>query len=324
MAMLHRLKSTLILFKAKILKRYTPLIAHFTISTNCNFRCRYCKVWKKRKKDLKTEKVFLLLDILKKYGIQRLAIGGGEPLLRKDIGKIIDYSKKKGFYTTITTNGYYLKDRVKYLKNIDAIIVSLDGNEFVHDKQRKKGTFKKIITGIKLAKKAKLNIWTNTALTNISSRNIDYIFYFTKKYKTTAYFQPIRKNSDTARNFDMYKIKEVTKTIRKIADAKRRGINIGQSFETLRKFSKKYPCQSKKCYAGKLHIEIDPEGNMYPCQEVYGEFKPKNIFKDGFERAYKNIKNFKCEGCNCSSICELNSLLSLKLEPIINTIKKQR
>ena len=56
------------------------------------------------KDELSTEEIKKGLDILKKLGIVELVLSGGDPLLRDDIGEIIDYASKL-FVTTVYDNG---------------------------------------------------------------------------------------------------------------------------------------------------------------------------------------------------------------------------
>ena len=92
------------------------------------------------------------LDILKKrikhlrkLGITRLEILGGEPLLRKDLPKLCDFVTKENFLYTIVTNGEYLssldKRAINSLKSASDVIISIDSYGELHDKSRTSGTF---------------------------------------------------------------------------------------------------------------------------------------------------------------------------------------
>ena len=52
-----------------------------------------------------TREVFRLFDEIAAMGTIRIGLWGGEPLIRDDIGDILEYGKKKGFYITMDTNG---------------------------------------------------------------------------------------------------------------------------------------------------------------------------------------------------------------------------
>ncbi|MCD6412115.1 radical SAM protein [bacterium] len=53
---------------------------------------------------------------MKSLGTKRIQFTGGEPLLRKDIGKIIDYCKKLGILTTVSASGVKVKEKIKKIK----------------------------------------------------------------------------------------------------------------------------------------------------------------------------------------------------------------
>ncbi len=55
-------------------------------------------------RELAAEEIKKGFDILKKIGVVELVISGGEPLLRDDIGEILDYASKL-FVTTVYDNG---------------------------------------------------------------------------------------------------------------------------------------------------------------------------------------------------------------------------
>ena len=78
-----------------------PHHAQWLVTRKCNYRCLGCNVWKEQdKNELSTEEIKKGLDILKKIGIVELVLSGGDPLLRDDIGEIVEYASKL-FVTTV-------------------------------------------------------------------------------------------------------------------------------------------------------------------------------------------------------------------------------
>jgi MoaA/NifB/PqqE/SkfB family radical SAM enzyme len=65
------------------------------------------------------------LDILRKMGIMELVLSGGDPLLRDDIGIILDYASKH-FVTTVYDNGSMAAKKVDCLRNVDFVAISID------------------------------------------------------------------------------------------------------------------------------------------------------------------------------------------------------
>jgi MoaA/NifB/PqqE/SkfB family radical SAM enzyme len=66
---------------------------------------------------------------LKRLGVYKLNIGGGEPLLREDTPEIIKFAKDLGFRIYISTNGTYTQKLwTEFKEYVDVIGLSLDGS----------------------------------------------------------------------------------------------------------------------------------------------------------------------------------------------------
>ena len=127
--------------------------ASFDVTLNCTSKCEYCSNWRASHKDLTTEEVRLVLFKLKEIGVIRLCISGGEPLLRKDIVKIIRFAKGLGFSVDLTTNGAICNANL-YRDLIDAGLdsmgFSIDGvSAETHERFRKNSSFERVVESIK-------------------------------------------------------------------------------------------------------------------------------------------------------------------------------
>ena len=76
-------------------------------------------------KELPTDEVRAGLEILRKMGVMEIVFSGGNPLLREDIGEIIDYASRY-FVTTVYDNGSQAVKRIEALRNVDFVAISLD------------------------------------------------------------------------------------------------------------------------------------------------------------------------------------------------------
>ena len=102
------------------------------IGTKCNQRCTFC--YYRRRLDRPNKPLRYLqkqLDRYKRYGIRKLHITGGEPLLHQDINALTVYAKQSGFdHISIITNGVCLDaNKFNELKRCgaDEFVVSLHG-----------------------------------------------------------------------------------------------------------------------------------------------------------------------------------------------------
>ncbi|TAK36237.1 MAG: radical SAM protein [Chloroflexota bacterium] len=99
----------------------------------CNFRCQQCDIWRsdERPSELTTAQwKKVLLDLRQWLGAYRVAISGGEPLLRPDIVELLEFCRDNRIYASIVTNGW-LVNHERAAKLIAArplnINLSLDG-----------------------------------------------------------------------------------------------------------------------------------------------------------------------------------------------------
>ncbi|MGQ9464110.1 MAG: radical SAM protein [bacterium] len=124
----------------------------------CNLKCEMCFIkYAKVEDELEIKDWFHIIDSIKRFH-PRIHISGGEPLVFKDIMKIIEYIKHNDLLLNITTNGTllgeYAEDLVKY--KVNHIDISIDGPEQIHDRLRGvKGTFARIIKGLEKISKLK-------------------------------------------------------------------------------------------------------------------------------------------------------------------------
>jgi len=105
-----------------------PFYASYKVTHKCSLRCSFCNVWMEDTPDLKKDDVFKVLDNIGNSSIVVLSLEGGDPLIRKDLGEILEYAHKKPFYLFFTTNGHLLDKRPmkEYGKHIDYLHISID------------------------------------------------------------------------------------------------------------------------------------------------------------------------------------------------------
>jgi len=105
-----------------------PFYCSFKVTHHCNLRCSFCNVWMEDTPDLDLEGVKTVLDQIAKSSIVVLSLEGGDPLVRKDIGEILEYAHQQPYYLFFTTNGHLLDKRPmdEYGKHVDYIHISID------------------------------------------------------------------------------------------------------------------------------------------------------------------------------------------------------
>lgn len=88
----------------------------------CNLHCSFCdtKYAYKRGKEMSIQKI---LDEIKKFACTYVCLTGGEPLLQKDITKLIENLLQKNYKICLETNGSI---SIKKLMGKKSLMISLD------------------------------------------------------------------------------------------------------------------------------------------------------------------------------------------------------
>jgi radical SAM protein with 4Fe4S-binding SPASM domain len=88
-----------------------PLKLTMEVTERCNLRCVHCYINRPasdaqaRQREMSLARIADILDQAADLGTLWLLLTGGEPLLRPDLEDIYLYAKRKGFLTTLFTNG---------------------------------------------------------------------------------------------------------------------------------------------------------------------------------------------------------------------------
>src|SRR3981081_3070729 len=90
-----------------------------SVTDRCNFRCTYCMpmeeyVWIDRHEILTFEEITRLARLFVDLGVEKIRITGGEPLVRKDLHRLIDMLRALNgdLDLCLTTNGSLLRDQI--------------------------------------------------------------------------------------------------------------------------------------------------------------------------------------------------------------------
>ena len=142
--------------KYNLFRVRTPVNLMLAVTDRCNGSCEYCAVSCRGKADLPAADLCRVIDDFSALGGSRIALWGGEPLVREDIGDIIRHCRSRSLLTSMDTNGYLVPERMDVLRDLDVLVVSFDGYEKAHDAQRGKGSYRKVIRAFEAACSSRL------------------------------------------------------------------------------------------------------------------------------------------------------------------------
>ena len=150
----------------KITDNYPPLI-QIEPSSVCNYRCVFCFMTDKKFSDKKSSHMGTMsLDFYKEIidkiedKVQFVTLASrGEPLVNKNLGQMLSYSKDKFLSLKINTNASLLNETNIHdilSNNVSTVVFSADAaDKNLYEKLRVRGKFEKVIKNIKLFKDIK-------------------------------------------------------------------------------------------------------------------------------------------------------------------------
>jgi cyclic pyranopterin phosphate synthase len=134
-----------------------------SVTDKCNFRCNFCMPespeWIPNESVLSFDEITRLVKIFSNFGVDRVRLSGGEPLVRRDIEGLVSQILEIGKIERIgmTTNGFFLEEKARALKDagLQSITISL------HSLKPERFSFVtrvnshgKVLRGIKAAREA--------------------------------------------------------------------------------------------------------------------------------------------------------------------------
>lgn len=309
----------------------TPYVIKLALTSRCNSRCIMCNYWKFDKvKEVTTEEYKIFLNDAKEAGIRQVQFYGGEPLVRKDIFELVEFSRHLEMSPTIITNGLLLTPKIaeKLVKSgLTHLTVSIQGLKDVHDRvMGMEGIYEKALGGIK----AFMEIWkrengtrppvTVTAVLmkpTLANENLQNLIKLTEDIGADFCMNIIDPNVpyfgvDGQENLNIVRedIPLVNKLLDEMIKARKNGSTVISSSLSLLYFLKSYFVGDVKekdipCPLGFYTIFIDSEGNIHPCSVLkpVGNIKKdklKDIFQSQkWQRITHDMFFHRCTGCLC-------------------------
>lgn len=318
------------------------------IAHDCNLACRYCFAeegeYHGRRALMSFEAGKKALDFLihNSGGRRNLEVDffGGEPLMNWQVVKeLVAYGREqeklhdKHFRFTVTTNGVLLNDEIQEFvnKEMDNVVLSLDGRKEINDKMRPfrngKGSYDLIVPKFqKLADSRNQERYyiRGTFTRNNLDFSKDILHFADLGFKQMSIEPVVGDETDpyAIREEDLPQIMEEYDKLAKIMverEKQGKGFNFFHFMIDL----EGGPCISKRlsgCGSGTEYLSVTPWGDLYPCHQFVGqeEFLMGNVdegitkpeIADEF-RGCSVYSKEKCKACfakfYCSGGCMANA-----------------
>jgi len=328
------------LARHRLMNRRFPLNVFFAVTNRCNLSCYYCygEYFKRGSwPELTTAEITDTLTQLRSMGTLFVQLQGGEPLLRDDIGTLVETSKRLGFNTDMITNGILVERTIDEIRDLDSICISIDGRKDLQERNRGAGTFEKVLGAIDCCRAAGIPVRLNAMLTGeTEAEDVTFLLDTAREKGCMVNFCPTFRYLPLDGEIDPRQFVDDA-TMRQLLDiiirAKEEGFPVQFSarahriaaawplpYATARAPRDELPADysGPACRHGDYVCFIDADGRLYPCCNFWNDYPEITIRDSGFAAAWERLSRQGCAGCFVFSYIDRNMLLGLKPAVLLN------
>jgi MoaA/NifB/PqqE/SkfB family radical SAM enzyme len=296
-----------------------PLSAHVKLTENCQARCISCNYWKTRWHDaIDTERAIDLINQIDELGIRSLRFTGGEPLLRRDMFRILERSNTSRFRNIIVqTNGLLLKKLHKEINAspITSVCVSVDGLKQTNDRIRGiKGYFDLAVEGMALLEGKSVTI--SVTLNRISAGELEELARTASGVGADVHFNILTRSLFFTADADTDSMwpekEEITEIRRFVRDTLRRP---PYEVDYITRYYNKETLDEPPCVLGMLQVFVLSNGDVltgcYPLRPVGNILRQslgEVLASEEYHRQSVAMIRRECPGCTCG----IESSLAMK------------
>jgi Fe-coproporphyrin III synthase len=300
-------------------------VIFWNLTDRCNLSCTHCYSasgpGSPTGGDLTTAEARAFIDDLAAAGIPLVIFTGGEPLVRPDIWELAGYCQKKGIKTALSTNGTLITSEVaRKIKEsgIEYAGISLDGaTAATHDRFRNTpGAFDRAIAAFARCQEAGVRCGVRVTLNKENQDELGPLVDLARKIGASRFclywLVPCGRGIDAYNRLQLgpgdvpraltllyRKAQEIPAEEMEFltVDAPQDCIHLLQSMDRdgspdLADAKELIGSLNGGCSAGDRVANVDPRGNVYPCQFARSpEFLAGNIRDRPFSAIWNDEKN---------------------------------
>lgn len=307
--------------KNEILESEQFLLYTVWITTACNFKCTYCYEGLDKKQVVMTqETIEKLVCFIEKQCCEKeiytvwLDFHGGEPLLcyeeiRSITNRLRSSRNVKKIHTSLTTNGFFYFDDIS--EYIDELTVSMDGTEDTHNLFRVdmlgRETFDTTFNNAKKYQKYYSELRVRMVVTpqNVNRLYEGVVFFLEEGFRVIVPGVDYYSQSWNDELFESLYLQ-----LKRIENYRKEHI---AHYTMIGIIDTKIKRKSR-CIIGEDGLQIDPQGDIFPCIVTVGnpKYKLGNVY-DGIDNSRiadiqcslsGNIA--ECDGCTYYNYCTAN------------------
>lgn len=275
----------------------------------CNCQCVMCDIWKGNRnlKQLLPADIEGLLSSLQKLGTCRVVMSGGEALLNSNFFRLCQILKEQDIRISVLSTGLTLEKNATLIHQwADDVIVSLDGDESLHNKIRNiPNAFQKLSQGVRALKlidsdfpvtarsvihKINYKSWTSI-IDSAKNMGLDQVSFLPADISSQAFnrataWDTERQNEVLPSENELEEMDEILQNIKQKYVTSFENRFIAESPDKLQKIHTYYKAlygkeifPYKKCNAPWVSTVIEADGTVRPCffHDPIGNIKQSSL-----------------------------------------------
>ncbi|MDD3268208.1 MAG: radical SAM protein [Syntrophomonadaceae bacterium] len=325
--------------------RNRPLVV-WNVTNRCNLRCKHCYIEaedRQYKDELSTDEAKAMIEDLAAMKAPVLLFSGGEPIIRKDIYELGALAAARGLRPVISSNGTLIDDEVaqKIKKaGFQYVGISIDGAPATHDEFRNhQGAFNEAINGIRACLRNGVKTGIRFTVNKYNQADLPVIFDIIEREgipRFCMYHLVYAGRGAEMANMDTTSAEKrgiLELVSRKTLELHRKGVEVeilttdnhADGIYLLNYIRQNEPERAGEivqllemhggCSAGTKFANIDPQGNVHPCQ-FWQDYSAGNIREKPFSQIWTSDDELlvklrekekhvtgKCGACDYKSLC---------------------
>ena len=317
-----------------ICSHHTRLTLQFHVTGKCNLSCKHCYRTDGNVEPLTLEDIYRVIDQFKelreKFNLLHkthkrghINITGGEPFMRSDFVKILEYlgNNKTSFTYGILSNGSFVDERIiEKLKETEVSFVqlSIDGDRQMHDSIRADGDYDRVFKTAELLEKSGIKTYISFTANKENYKFLPKLAKECRKKGISKLWSdrlvPIGNGKDM-KALEITK-DEMTDYISYLKKAQGGIITKWCYPKTVVAMDRALQFQNTNgklysCGAGRTLITVDEFGNVMPCRRmpiICGNISNSSLSEIYFCETFKQLRKDRvpkeCHGCKYAYYCK--------------------
>ncbi len=294
-----------------------PVAVQWLATTGCNLTCPHCytRAGERLQGELSTEEAKrLLVDGLAALGCPSLVVAGGEPLLRKDLGEVVEYAQERGIDWSIHTHGGLVaRNRDLFVRCPPRMAaVSLDGPQALHDDFRgRAGSHVEALEAVRVLREAGCH--EVVIGTTVTRRNADRLVeMWPVVLASGAHSWGLHLFAPEGRGGESWDLVPTGDQLRRVAAFARRKraafpVELDNEWGSAGRDDPVFRSQPFLCGAGRITCVVTATGDVMPCTttdpaESQGNLRERplsRIWAEGFRPFRERGHGVASDGLEC-------------------------